>query len=77
MFISAEAEEGGVGAERRRGRARRRKSHPSAATHADHQRPQQPRGKEQETGSHPDGGVKVGGAQRKILITLDSRKEKH
>lgn len=50
MFVSAEVEEGGGGAEWRGGGARGRKPHPSTTAHADHQRPEQPRGKQGGTG---------------------------
>lgn len=46
MFCSPEVEEGGVWAEWRGGGARGRRPHPTTTTHADHQRPKQPRGKE-------------------------------
>lgn len=43
-FVCAEGEEGRGGAKRRGGGARGGKPHPFASTHADHQRPKQPRG---------------------------------
>lgn len=49
FFASAEGEEGGGGPQWRGGGARGRKSHPSTTSHADHQRPKQPRGNTKNT----------------------------